>query len=554
MNRVHKHKVLMIDDAFLLEVNNLNRKVNQAIKHPEPVLRLDAPWDAPNDMIDFISVVYDEYDERFKMWYTVVSCPSRDDYLYVAPTKLAYASSADGIHWDRPVLNMVEHNGSRENNYVTPQMGLFGHSIILDPSDPHCRRFKMLFLADSGYGSGRETDWAKFHVPLCLGYSHDGITWDRPVHVNPVIRGVSDGPFTLFYDQTRRKYVLFSRRVPNLPRDVSQYESYDLVNWEDKGRVIVAGDQYDPPDTYNLHAISICCYEDFYLGMLNTMYVLPESETYEVFNRPPPDYPNQRLGTLDLQLAYSRDGQTWSRPADRSPVVPVGEGGSPDGGFIFPANNPVVRDGETWIYYTGRVYRHNDWDRRSRSETVLPRDEAFAMLAKMPEDQWVSLDAGNTEGWVLTKPFVPPAQLLVNADAKGGHVAAECVTPYGTPVEGLTRADCIPVTGNGKDQQIKWKSGVCPRDLLDQHRGGLCLKFYLKNAKLYSYTIVEPDPDGAIARYWANARWNEVIMHRSGNWDRTSNEPAGGLPQPPGTQHGSGTRFGPNPRAQAKWS
>ncbi|MDP7162097.1 MAG: hypothetical protein QF792_01205, partial [Phycisphaerae bacterium] len=70
----------------------------------------------------------------------------------------------------------------------------------------------------------------------------------------------------------------------------------------------------------------------------------------------------------------------------------------------------------------------------------------------------------------------------------------------------------------------------------------------------YSYSLMEPDPDGTINRYWDNARWNEAILHRSDNWGRTSNEPTGGLPQPPSTQHASGVRFGPNPRAEAKWS
>jgi hypothetical protein len=182
------------------------------------------------------------------------------------------------------------------------------------------------------------------------------------------------------------------------------------------------------------------------------------------------------------------------------------------------------------------------------------RDAVSVMLAKMPEDHWVSLDAGRTEGWFLARPYAPPSRLLVNADAEGGSIEAEFRTPYGEPVAGFTRADCIGISGNGKDQEIQWKTRTNPRDLVEKYRGGLCLKFYLRNAKLYSYSLMGPDPDGTIQRYWDNARWNESIMHRSDNWGRSSNEPAGGMPPPPGTQHASGTRFGPNPRAEAKWS
>ena len=54
------------------------------------------------------------------------------------------------------------------------------------------------------------------------------------------------------------------------------------------------------------------------------------------------------------------------------------------------------------------------------------------------------------------------------------------------------------------------------------------MKFYLKNAKLYSYTFTLPDADGQLERDRVNARWCEHIKHRSGNWGRNSNEPATG--------------------------
>ena len=529
-----RYKFLVIDNQDLLEINNLKRKVNQATKHPEPVLKLDAPWDTDYDVFDFASVAYDETDGLFKMWYQIYTLPNQSQYTYSNRTtsKMAYCFSTDGINWEKPILNMVEVNGSTENNFVTPKFGAFTPFIIIDPSDPPERRFKMLFHIGSGaYGHGGETDWAQFHYPLCLAYSPDGIHFDRPMHVNPVLRGISDGPHTLYYDQDRRKYVLFSRRVPNLPRDISQYESYDLVNWQDKGRVLVAGDEFDPKYMSNLHAFSPVRYEQFHLAVLNTMYTLPESEGYSVFQKPPADYPNQMLGTMDLQLAYSRNGQSWSRPNDRSPVMELGPAGSPDGGFIYPINNPIVRDGDTWIYYSSRCHRHNDWDRRLSKNKVIPRNEGFGMLAKMPEDHWVSLDAGADGGSFTARPWGPPHEIFVNADAKAGSIEAELVTPYGKVVPGYSRADCIAAAANGKNQQIKWKNGKNAwLSIAKDHLGGLLVKFYLKNAKLYSYTFTLPDPDGQLERDKLNAPWCEHIKHRSDNWDRNSNEPAIGLP------------------------
>ena len=150
----------------------------------------------------------------------------------------------------------------------------------------------------------------------------------------------------------------------------------------------------------------------------------------------------------------------------------------------------------------------------------------------MPEDHWVSLEAGAEEGQALTKPmaFVEWEDLLVNADAAGGSIEAELLTPFGQVVAGYSRGDCIPVTSDGKDQILTWKGSGKMADLLAQHRGGLCIRLYLKNAKLYSYTITEPDPEEQKAQYWANHRWGEIIKHRSDNWGRLSTEPARGLP------------------------
>ena len=449
------------------------------------------------------------------------------------PRTMAYATSTDGIHWEKPVLGIAEGRGSKQNNYLIPQMGSFLSTVIKDVSDIPARRYKMIFNVASDWARGGETGWAGFHVPLCLAYSADGLHWDRPTHVNPILRGLSDAGWSFFYDPDRRKYVLMTRRTPNLPRDLSLYESYDLVNWEDKGRVIVPCDEHDPPEMYNFQNIAPFRYEDFYLGMLNTQYSLSVSESYELYNRPSADFPCKCLGQINLQLAYSRDGRTWNRPLDRSAVVPNGQEGEPDGGHLFPGFTPVVIDGDTWIFYLALMDRHNHGDklREIMRDTGDIRDRGCYMLAKMPEDHWVSLDADSKEGSFVCKPWGPPHEIFVNADAQDGSIEAELVTPYGKVVKDYSRADCIAITANGKKQQIKWKNGKSAyKEINKDHLGGLLIKFYLKNAKLYSYTFTLPDADGQLERDRLNARWCEHIKHRSGNWDRNSNEPAIGLP------------------------
>ncbi|MDP7162147.1 MAG: hypothetical protein QF792_01465, partial [Phycisphaerae bacterium] len=71
MSKVCDYKFLVIDDAQILEMANLRRTVNQATKHPEPVIRLDSPWDQDTDMLGGMNVLYDDQEGIFKTWYRV---------------------------------------------------------------------------------------------------------------------------------------------------------------------------------------------------------------------------------------------------------------------------------------------------------------------------------------------------------------------------------------------------------------------------------------------------------------------------------------------------
>ncbi len=531
MDSTYRKRYLFIDNEMVQTATHLKRVVNPAIVHPEPVIRMDAPWDTPRDLFNYMNVLYDEREKLFRMWYCVLDCHGQK---WDGQRKWAYAVSSDGIHWEKPILGLYEVNGTKRNNYVFPDSDAFYFSLIEDPSDDPARRFKMICMAQQLYEGGKILDRVGYHVPLSMGYSHDGIDWQFPQHVNPVMRGVSDGGFAVLYDADRRKYILWTRRVPNVPRDISQYESSDLVNWEDCGRVLIPGDELDPPELFNFQSMTTLRYEGMYLGLLGVQYSLPFAEGYESYNKPPAGYGNDRLGRIDLQLAWCRDGRAWHRPKDRTPLWPSGlRCGGREIPLLFPqCNPPVVKDGETYIYTNGVTYRHCHWDAKEQyaRDKGDVRNQSFGLLARMPEDHWVSLDAGDEVGVLLTREIGLPRRLLVNADAKNGYVAAEYITPYGQVVEGFSREECIPVSADGKAQEIKWRSGKSGWELNEKYLGGIFIRFFIKNAKLYSFSWEQPDPDGSAARFWANRRWTEMIKHRSDQWGRRSNEPAPGLP------------------------
>jgi len=85
---------LFVDD-FLIEHTTLRRTYHLAEYHPaSPVLRPDKPWEAAT--IAFSGGVwYDPADGRFKAWYQADK-----------KKLLAYATSADGIRWEKPALDV----------------------------------------------------------------------------------------------------------------------------------------------------------------------------------------------------------------------------------------------------------------------------------------------------------------------------------------------------------------------------------------------------------------------------------------------------------------
>ena len=95
---------LFVDD-FLIEKTTLHRTFHKAKLHPaNPILRPDKPWesevmrdyDPPSAMPFSGGVWYDSQEKLFKMWYEA-------GFAYA----LCYAVSSDGIHWEKPELDVV---------------------------------------------------------------------------------------------------------------------------------------------------------------------------------------------------------------------------------------------------------------------------------------------------------------------------------------------------------------------------------------------------------------------------------------------------------------
>ncbi|PYV11380.1 MAG: hypothetical protein DMG07_19385, partial [Acidobacteria bacterium] len=176
----------MFVDAYVIEdMDHLTRNLHQPVKHEaNPVLKADRPWEGS---IDWASVIYDKEEKLFKAWYLTAG-------------GLAYGTSRDGIHWQKPSLGIREWQGGTANNLVRPV--IVSPTTIKDPYETNPeRKYKMFALESPPFG-------------MYVAFSPDGTRWrrrDAPVLTSANDPQINDRP-TMMHDLERRRYIALTKR------------------------------------------------------------------------------------------------------------------------------------------------------------------------------------------------------------------------------------------------------------------------------------------------------------------------------------------------------
>ena len=111
------------------------------------------------------------------------------------------------------------------------------------------------------------------------------------------------------------------------------------------------------------------------------------------------------------------------------------------------------------------------------------RDQGAVCLAVLRRDGFVSLDAGEEEGELITKPFRWSGRSLhVNVDAAGGELRAQVLGADGSEL-----ATSLPVNGDQTDARVIWSQGEAGLQEGQEVR----LRFKLRNASFYSFWFEE---------------------------------------------------------------
>jgi len=449
---------LFLDDAFIAEMKGATFQLH----HPQPrevVFVFDAPWEG--NVSAFGSFIQD--GAFFRMYYRGAQWDyDRGEGVY---EYTCYAQSRDGVHWERPMLRLMEFNGSKENNIIrgyagcmepkTDQWieGLGAHNFMAfkdeNPAAPTAQRYKAV-AGVRYYGF--------------FGFvSADGIHWERAQKKAffPDTR-VSDWVQTAFWDPTRQQYYAYLRGwdgpLGTGTRTICYCTSDDFHHWSELQPIV-----YDAPPTrqVQLYTNGILPYfraPHLLIGM--PMRFTPDRHKIT-------EHPYD--GLSDGGLLVSRDGHQfkfWWEAFIRP--------GLDQQNWIQRNNIPATgvlatAPGELSIYWLEHYYQDDCRLRRGTLRT----------------DGFVSVNAPYAGGEFTTHPLTfAGRELVLNYSTSAmGSVQVEIRDAAGKPLPGFSLDQCPAIYGDELEHVVAWEAGTDVSSLAGRP---VRLRFILRDADLFS--------------------------------------------------------------------
>ena len=498
---------IFVDRHLVADATGVTFVVQPAEKHPaNPLIVPDQPWEKAVYL--FGDVVFDADERRFKMWYT--ARPPEGSFSYegqgITAHVVCYATSRDGVRWEKPPVGTLESPVFERHNAVAPVQSPVVWKDARDP-DPR-RRYKMV-------GVSRLATETKPKHPTCTFVSPDGFRW---THVGHDIHGGTQDVVNGFVDERRGLYTAIPKRWPypkvdGRPRRVfGVMASRDFVEWA-RPQWVFAADAADvasarakldrvrihfeyPDNPYrNLRAdiqgVSAYPHES---GVVVTF---PWVFSYFRGFEEPKELRDE--GVIELQVGTLRAGPDGTYAWDRSlrePILPHGAWGEWDSGFLFAAAKAVRVGDEVLLFYDGGNWTHGfnpKWFDEPRTVTWDGRTHTWTYrraigLATWQADRFVAARAPAEGGELTTVPVqfdAAAARLEVNADVRpGGSLVVELCDASGRPLAGFERSDVV--TGDGLRQTVTFAGRA---DVAPLRGRPLVLRFHLADADLFSFAF-----------------------------------------------------------------
>lgn len=385
-------------------------------------------------------------------------------------TTIAYATSRDGLSWERPQLALNPGTNQVLPSRVKPD----SWTVVRDYRAVNPAESFKIFLRGGG---SRER--ARFFL------SRDGLDWGD-VHEG----GITGDRSTMFYNPFRKKWVFSLRWSGPGGRSRAYWEADDFaegMHWlPDEPVHWARADRLDPPDprvgdTPSLYNLDAVAYESILLGF------------FEILHGPANDV-NAKKGLpkhTGLNFAYSRDGFHWSRP-DRRMAINSSYADTWDRGYVQSLGNLcLVRGDRLWFYYIGfagdpSVKLGDPGVGASSMRSGLYANGATG-VAFLRRDGFASLNAGSEERTLTTRPVTFSGRhLFVNVDNPHGSLVAELVDMDGRAIPPFTAENCTPVRADATLLRIGWKGGD---DLSPLANRAVRFRFRATDTRLYAFWV-----------------------------------------------------------------
>ena len=455
-------RYLLLDSRIIEKTENSQLTVGTVRKDQNnPLFKEDKPWEPRFDN-PYCSVIYDEEEKIHKCWYSIfIKSGPKGDFPGegLSPEKRAgvnwrvgarssgvcYATSKDGIHWEKPELGLINFNGDKKNNIVIENSGDHNVKVIKDlhATDPQ-KRYKAI-------QPGRKNS--------AVWFSSDGIRWGESIDVGPIAQG--DTHQTVWWDEDIGKYVLITRSWANYAgsneahRIEVRYEvrsvSTDFLTWSKPVKAIEGVDV-----RRQIHDMPVVKYAGVYLGMVGLF--------------------DLELNKQWCELAWSPDSIEWHRIEPGQPLIPNGPVmGDYDWGCIFAAE-PIIRKDGILMYYGANDGRFMGW-RSGYLALAHLRPDGFAGY----EQQFPG--GHNQPATITTKPVtVVASSLCISADVvPSGYVK---VTAFDKDNNPLAEGEFIAKTVT--DAEVQWKNGF---SLKEREGKEIKLGLELRDSKIYSFSF-----------------------------------------------------------------
>ena len=411
--------------------------------------------------------------------------------LHDGQRRPAYFESTDGVSWTRPRLGIVEHRGSRDNNYTEE----FGGSVFFDPAGVPEERYKAI---EEGYITQEQFDafpqaasWrlrsagdprrAQGGRPLVARQQHLrggrlDLTGRLSAGGGSTCRWRSSTPTRASSATTTRPcastWAISASGTPaRVPKGIP---NPDPLPWKRAGRRAISRAETDDfrrfpmPETvliprYDMHPAdqlytncrtAIPHAPDHHL-MFPAVYVTADDTTY-------------------IDLASSHDGRTWNF-VPGAPLLETGTFGAWNGGCVFAFEELLeLAGGDFALPYIG----HNVPHKYSRGQ--LASRSAYALW---PKGRLVGIEAPERGEFSTVAVVAPGRRLFINAvTRRAGHIKVAISRLDGSFVEGRDFANAVPLVGDLFRAPVTWRG----HDDLGVAEGEpLIVRFLMERAKIY---------------------------------------------------------------------